>query len=206
MLKVRAYLGLGSRYSYLASTQLDRIATETGAEFEWVAINSVELIRRARPEGSPFDQPVLLGQYAPEYRHQDAHRWASHYGVAYVEPEISALPSDALALTCWAQPDTLKRKTLIKSIYAALFADGIEMTMDALKKLAGDFDVSAEEIDDALSDSAASMLHEDAIASALDQGVFGVPTFMCEGELFWGNDRLCLLTQHLQTKRVEEPR
>ena len=34
---------LGSRYSYLASTQLDRIALETGATINWIPIFSEEL-------------------------------------------------------------------------------------------------------------------------------------------------------------------
>ena len=34
-LAIDFYYGLGSRYSYLASTQLDRIAAETGCRFEW---------------------------------------------------------------------------------------------------------------------------------------------------------------------------
>ncbi len=39
---VEAYFGLGSRYSYLASTQLDRIAAETGTAFNWIPIASPE--------------------------------------------------------------------------------------------------------------------------------------------------------------------
>jgi 2-hydroxychromene-2-carboxylate isomerase len=33
---------------------------------------------------------------------------------------------------------------------------------------------------------------------AFELGVFGVPTFITDGELFWGNDRLILLEHHLQ--------
>ncbi|MDJ0640780.1 MAG: hypothetical protein QNJ20_18330, partial [Paracoccaceae bacterium] len=62
-MQVKAYLGLGSRYSYLASTQLARLAHDTGAKISWVPVNSAALIRRARTDGSPFDQPVLAGQY-----------------------------------------------------------------------------------------------------------------------------------------------
>ena len=32
---------------------------------------------------------------------------------------------------------------------------------------------------------------------AMNAGVFGVPTFITNGELFWGNDRLILLRHHL---------
>jgi 2-hydroxychromene-2-carboxylate isomerase len=34
---------------------------------------------------------------------------------------------------------------------------------------------------------------------AFKLGVFGVPTFITAGELFWGNDRLVLLQHHLRS-------
>ncbi|NES17520.1 MAG: hypothetical protein F6K41_00835 [Symploca sp. SIO3E6] len=36
-----------------------------------------------------------------------------------------------------------------------------------------------------------------SLERALDAGVFGVPTFIVSGELFWGNDRLVLLRHYL---------
>ncbi len=196
---IKAYLGLGSRYSYLASTQLDRIASETGADFDWIPVNSIDLIKRARPDGSPFDQSVLAGQYAPKFREQDAKRWAAHYKVAYVEPRISLIPSNALALACWCQPNPEERRALIEAIYKAVFVDGIEMSISALEAISGDFGVTADAIADALKGGEASVLHENATKSALKEGAFGVPTFVCLGELFWGNDRLLLLENHIRT-------
>ena len=93
------FLGLGGRYSYSASTHLDRIALEAGSEFEWYPVNSIELIGRARSGDSPFDQPRLSGQYAPEFRYQDARRWAAYYGAAYFEPDLSSIEPTALPLT-----------------------------------------------------------------------------------------------------------
>lgn len=197
VVKVKAFLGLGSRYSYLASTQLDRIALETGADIKWIPVNSIELIRRARPEGSPFDQPVLSGQYAPEFRYRDACKWAEHYGIPYTEPKISSIPANALALACWSQSDRSMRQSLMKAIYAAVFAEGVEMTLDALEAIANNFGVARESISDALDGGAASILHEEAIATALDLGVFGVPSFACSREVFWGNDRLVLLRDYI---------
>ena len=36
------------------------------------------------------------------------------------------------------------------------------------------------------------------IDRAINMGVFGVPTFIVDGELFWGNDRLVLLRHYLK--------
>jgi 2-hydroxychromene-2-carboxylate isomerase len=38
------------------------------------------------------------------------------------------------------------------------------------------------------------------IDSAFHAGVFGVPTFIALGELFWGNDRITLLRHYLNSR------
>ncbi len=197
-MNVTAYLGLGSRYSYLASTQLSEISKRTGVAFDWVPINSIELIRLARADGSPFDQATLFGQYDPAYRLQDALRWAAHYDVPYHEPQVSALPPSALALACWCAPNSSARRALIIDIFDHVFAKGVAMDLDSLTVIAGHHGVSRREIDAALDGGVASTYHNAAIQEAVSAGVFGVPTFLHKGALFWGNDRLILLEDHLR--------
>jgi 2-hydroxychromene-2-carboxylate isomerase len=60
---VTFYFGPGSRYSYLASTQLPRISEETGARFIWRAVYSPELIASAGSD--PFQAANRRGQYRP---------------------------------------------------------------------------------------------------------------------------------------------
>ena len=44
--------------------------------------------------------------------------------------------------------------------------------------------------------------HDRLRAEAESSGVFGVPTFVFEGELFWGGDRIGLLRERLDEKQV----
>ncbi len=53
-LAVEFYYGLGSRYSYLASTQLERIAAETGCRFDWHPLKS-GCYRPSRNQGAGPD-------------------------------------------------------------------------------------------------------------------------------------------------------
>jgi 2-hydroxychromene-2-carboxylate isomerase len=48
--------------------------------------------------------------------------------------------------------------------------------------------------------------HDRLRAEAEASGVFGVPTFMFEGELFWGGDRIPLLRERLDEKGVKRRR
>ncbi|HYQ84303.1 MAG TPA: hypothetical protein VEP28_09920, partial [Rubrobacter sp.] len=76
---VRFYYSVGSRYSYLASTQMAKLERETGCEVVWRPLYSVDLygLRGA----SPFEGEPVSGQYDWDYRRRDAERWADHYGV-----------------------------------------------------------------------------------------------------------------------------
>ena len=81
--KIDFYYSIGSRYSYLASTQIEALQQETGCQIDWYPINSIRLI--SRRENSPFaGKPA--GQYEWTYRELDAQRWAKLYGVPYIEP------------------------------------------------------------------------------------------------------------------------
>ena len=78
-MRVDFFFGIGSRYSYLAATQLPRVEAEAGAVFRWRTVFSPDLIERAG--GDPFDRDRARGQYRPGYRAQDAVRWAPVLGV-----------------------------------------------------------------------------------------------------------------------------
>jgi 2-hydroxychromene-2-carboxylate isomerase len=49
------------------------------------------------------------------------------------------------------------------------------------------------------SDTKANLHH--AVTDAVALGVFGVPSFVVDGEVYWGNDRLALLRWRLTGKR-----
>ncbi len=55
------YLGLGSRYSYLAATQIARIERERGCRFAWKPIPSG--VPRDRRGSNPFRQAPVPGPY-----------------------------------------------------------------------------------------------------------------------------------------------
>jgi len=60
-LLVDFYFGVGSRYSYLAATQLKALGAETGVRFNWLAVDSSRLI--AARGHNPSAAPDGIGQY-----------------------------------------------------------------------------------------------------------------------------------------------
>jgi 2-hydroxychromene-2-carboxylate isomerase len=98
--EVRFYYGLGSRYSYLASTQIERLAAETGCRVRWRPLYSGDLF--AARGTDPFAGPPLSGQYDWAYRRADAEAWADYYDVPYREPDDVRCDPRRLALACTA--------------------------------------------------------------------------------------------------------
>ena len=191
MRTVRVWLGLGSRYSYLAATQLRAIEERHGVRFEWLPINSVRLVRDARGGASPFDDPKPIGQYDREWRDEDAARWAEYYGVPYVTPDLDGVNMDAVAEACWAAPDDGVRADVCRAFHTAIFAEGRRPEAGLIAEVAVRFGFDPGEAE-------ARARHEAALGDAVQAGVFGVPTFDAGGAFFWGNDRLVLLERHLE--------
>jgi 2-hydroxychromene-2-carboxylate isomerase len=73
-MEVEFFFGLGSRYSYLAFTQIARIEASHSCTFNLQPISSVELMHLRGT--SPFQGPPLSGQYERNYRRSDAEAWA----------------------------------------------------------------------------------------------------------------------------------
>ncbi len=198
-MKIDFYYSIGSRYSYLAATQIDALQQETGCDVEWHPVNSVRLI--AQDEGNPFAGKPISGQYEWAYRELDAQRWAKLYGVPYLEPRGRVdFDSELLALASTAA----KRLGKVEEYSRLLFANMFEHSLSAIDE--GECTTCAEKcgvsrvyFQIALHEPETANQLNAAINSAHQAGVFGVPTFIAGDELFWGNDRLILLRHYLRS-------
>ena len=200
MAVVDAYLGLGSRYSYLASTQLDRFAQETGATINWIPIFSEEL---RPPDRDPFKGPPISGQYDWFYRRQDAEAWADYYGVPFREP-MGRLNVDSrlLVRAALAAGQLKKRVPMMKRLFAAVFVDErSDIDAAACIDCAIEIGIERNAFRNALQDPAIEAERFAILERAQERGVFGVPYFLTGGRSFWGNDRLVLLAHHLKAGR-----
>jgi 2-hydroxychromene-2-carboxylate isomerase len=195
------YYSIGSRYSYLASSQIDALVKETGCHVEWHPINSVRLI--AQRECNPFEGKPISTQYEWTYRELDAQRWAKLYGIPYVEPRGRVnFDSELLARACTAAKRLGKVEEYSRSLFAAMFQDSLsEIDERECIDRAEICGISASDFHIALTADETSKQLNTTINHALDAGVFGVPTFITLGELFWGNDRMILLSNHLNLAR-----
>ena len=182
---VDAYLGLGSRYSYLASTQLERIAADAGVTFNWIPIVSADLFA-AR---NPFEGPPVSPQYDMRYREADARAWADYYVVPFREP-TGRLSFDPALLVRGALAAADARVPMMKRLFQAVFAD--ERTRIDLADVADCAQMVGLDrfhFRKVLADPALEAERLVISEKARSRGVFGVPFFIVGNRSFFGNGR-----------------
>jgi 2-hydroxychromene-2-carboxylate isomerase len=196
MKTVDFYYSIGSRYSYLAQSQIAALEHDYNVAVRWFPLRSAELMRATGH--TPFEGPAASTQYEPAYRSRDATRWAKLYGIAYREPDwarIDFARVNLAAVAAAAQADPRRySEALFRHAYGEGTAAFNDQTLAALARTVGlDGDRLVAEI------GAPETLarHHATLEAALSVGVFGVPSFAIAGEVFWGNDRIVLLRHHL---------
>ena len=191
MTAVDFYLGLGSRYSYLAASQVDRLETEHGCRFVWKPIASGALMDRRG--GNPFRGEPLSGQYDWSYREYDAKCWADYYGIPFREPVTFRVDPDRLALACLAADGQGALVPCCRLLQKLIFVDGVAIDDETIAELPKHLGLDEQAFRRDLAASQTRTRHEGLLDEARARGAFGVPTFFLGDRMFWGNYRLVLL-------------
>jgi 2-hydroxychromene-2-carboxylate isomerase len=82
--RVEFFFSPGSRYSYLAASQMALLEAETGCTVDWRPVNGGDIRKLRRRD--PFEGEPVSGQYDWSYRERDARLWADYYGIRFREP------------------------------------------------------------------------------------------------------------------------
>ncbi len=187
---VTFFFGPGSRYSYLAATQLERAAEETGARFVWRAVLSGDLTARTGDvPRSPQD---------PQWRTTDVTRWARYYGAPFVDV-AGEVDWRGMALACAAAQAQDAAEPFARALYRRTYGEGDPpRDLAAMVALAGAAGLDSGRFEAALGGEAPA-IYAANLEAALAAGCFGVPSFVTpDGEVFWGQDRLPILIGHLR--------
>lgn len=196
--RVRFYYSVGSRYSYLASTQLDALERQTDCEVLWYPLYSVDLYRLRG--ANPFKGEPLSGQYDWDWRRRDAERWAEYYGVPYKEPKGAVeFEPRLLARACVAAGMLGAVRPYSRALFGAIFVEGIpQIDEEECARRTEAVGVRGARFLRQLRLPETNERLEQTARQAHSAGAFGVPTFVVGDEVFWGNDRLVLLRHHLE--------
>jgi len=191
------YFAVGSRYSYLASTQLDRITAETGASLVWKPVSSPDLFPEDR---DPFRGPPVSPIYDFTWRRQDAEAWARLYGIPFREPHGRlAVDARLLARAAIAGGRLGALEACGRRLMQAVFVDDrTRLDRDDLTACAEEIGLDRGAFAALLDSPETEEMRARNVAEAKGRGVFGVPTFVLGDRLVFGNDRIPLLLDLLR--------
>lgn len=198
------YFGLGSRYSYLASTQIAALEARTGAKIEWRPVLSSMITSSHGQAPFQWDEKAgdwwgarVSGQYRDSYRRADVARWAALYDIPYQEPKPPIMEAKRHALYCVAAAIAGKGQDYAARMFNVIYAEGVAVDEHHCRDTARAVGLKSEDLEARIETGEAEAVHSNWLAQAQGLGVFGVPSFVCNGSMFWGNDRLVLLEAEL---------
>lgn len=180
------YFDYISPFAYLQSHRLDEVAEYADIRFRPVLFAG--LLRHWEHKG-PVEIP---GKKLMTYRY--AHWLAQQMGIPYKTPDchpFNPLAALRLTLALDCRPDA------IRAIFRTIWGEGLRPDTDAgwqaiIKRL------DAEDAEDMLGDPAVKAALMENGQAAIEAKVFGVPTFVANGELFWGVDTTDMLIAYLK--------
>jgi 2-hydroxychromene-2-carboxylate isomerase len=182
-----------SPYAYLASTQIERVAEKTGAQLVWKPF-LLGGVFQATGNTPPIGVPAK-GRHLAD----DLQRWAKHYGVPVTSPKNFPINSLLPQRVACAVPEGPKSAEFAKAVMLATWGEGRDTGKpDELTRVVTSIGLDAP----ALLARAQEQPVKDRLRAFTDEavkrGAFGAPTFFVGNALFWGNDRLGLLEDHLR--------
>ena len=189
--RVRIYTDYKSPYAFVANKRLFEFEERYGVELEWLpyTLRIPEFMGTVEERTPHFWRKV-------RYSYMDARRHANAQGLTMKGPRriYDAFYSSAGML--FAQRQGLFRpyhETVFQRFWSHdLELDELSDISDVIASVGG----SAKEFE-AYVHGAARAEHDRIIDEAEALGVFGVPTMVFNGELFWGGDRIDMLIERI---------
>jgi 2-hydroxychromene-2-carboxylate isomerase len=191
---IEFWFDFSSPYGYLASHQIDALATRHGRDVEWrpFLLGAVMKLTGA----VPLVNVALKGDYS----RRDFERSARFHDVPFKMPEKFPTASRHTAAGFYAIEDRERAKAYARAVYHNYFVEGrTPDTRDAAADAATAIRLDRDAFLARLAEGNARL---DAVTEeAKARGIFGSPFFVVEGELFWGVDRLPMLERWIDRGR-----
>lgn len=185
--RIDFWFDFASTYSYLAAERIEPLAAARGVAVGWRPFLLGPVFTAMGWNDSPFNIYPSKGRYM----WRDMERLCRQYGLPLTRP--SRFPRNGIraARVICAHADAPWVPDFAREVFSAGFARDQDIgEREVVAGLLGDLGLDAE----ALIAAAESPEGKDSLRRQTDEAfrldIFGAPSFIVDGELFWGNDRL----------------
>ena len=193
--RIRVYTDYKSPFAYIANKRLFEIEESLGVELEWLpyTLRIPEFMGAVEERTPHFWRKV-------RYAYMDARRYANAQGLVMKGPRRIYDAFYASAGMLFAQRHGLFRP-YHDTVFRRFWSHDLEI--DDLSDISGVIaSVGGSAVDfEAYVAGPARAEHDRIIDEAEALGVFGVPTMVFDGELFWGTDRIDMVVERIKNPK-----
>jgi 2-hydroxychromene-2-carboxylate isomerase len=193
--KVSVFIDFKSPYSYVAVQPLNYLAQTEQVELEWLPY-ALQLNRPSAGNQSEVIYPI----HKIRYMYMDVRRYANQQGLTIKGPERIFDGTIAGIGMLFAQKHAFfdaYRDTVFERFFKRdLDLDSVQEIAAAVQTIGANYALFLEFLE-----GEGRAQHAAIQARAKELGVFGVPTMVYQGELFWGGDRLEFLRERIRSGR-----
>jgi 2-hydroxychromene-2-carboxylate isomerase len=189
---VEFFFDFGSPASYLAWTQLPRIAAENAAEIIW----------RPMLLGGVFkatgNQPPVSIPSKGRYMFQDLARFATRYGVPLAFSPHFPINTLHLMRGAMGYLGTETLQPYMQAIFDAIWVQRLDMNQaEVVAQVLSSAGLDPAEFQRLVNDQDIKARLKAATEEAVQRGVFGAPSFFVDDHLYFGQDRLDFVAEAL---------
>ncbi|MBL8679231.1 MAG: 2-hydroxychromene-2-carboxylate isomerase [Myxococcales bacterium] len=200
MAKVEFFFDYTCPYAYLASTQIEALCARTHSELVWRPMLLGGLFRS---QGVATNLAATMPPAKARLLVADQRRWADLWGVALNVPRPDGYARSVDALRATLVVDDALRAAVIHRLYRAYWVEHRDIgDSDVLRALLDEAGVDGASVLAKIDDDVKSKLRANTDEAA-ERGAFGAPSIFVGDELFFGQDRLVMLEDHLGGRGVE---
>ncbi len=187
------FFGVGSPWAFIGLDAFEALAAEQGATIRPYVISLIE------------DNGGISSRNRPAARRaywtKDLKRWAALRGKVLNFENRASLsdPTPAGFLVIAAADAGQDWLALARALQTAFWSEAADIGQPAVRQAIADragFDGAA--LEEKAQSAEVQAIWNANIETARAAGVFGLPTFQYEGELYWGQDSLPFLESHLK--------
>ncbi len=184
-----------SPFGYIGSIAIERVAAKHGREVDWrpflIGVTVLKVMGMKPLREYPLKGPWL---------ERDMQRLAEYFDAPLRPHGLKGINSVAACRAfLWIKArEPALAKLFAQNIFAKLWTRGEDITpVAAVVAEAAALGVDGAALSEALAGDELKRALRRSVEEAMAQGVFGAPSFVADGELFWGNDHIWMLEHWL---------
>ena len=188
MTEIDFWFSIGSTYTYLSVNRIAEVAKKENLSINWKPFSVRKIMMDM--DNIPFTPPSK--KVKSDYMWRDIERRAKFYGFSAKVPAPYPLKefdlANQIAILGMNEGWGVDYVTLT---YKRWFQEGKEPAIEPnLSEILNELNLNKDEVSKNANSEGIKSQYLRNTDNAYKQGVFGSPTFIYEGEVFWGDDRL----------------